>query len=96
MFNAGFTETSHVLRCYVLIGWPNDNFGWAEKRLAQAVKAGFFPMAMLWRDKSGKTEKEWRVFQRRWARPHIVGAMIKDLSRGVIPAIATPIFKAER
>lgn len=71
---AGFTTASHTLRAYVLIGYPRDTFDAAEKRLNQTVDAGFMPMAMLYRDASGKTTADWRVFQRQWARPAIMAA----------------------
>jgi len=75
---AGFTTANHTLRCYVLIGYPKDTFEAAEQRLVQTVNAGFLPMAMLYRDKQGHVEKEWQKFQRKWARPSIVGSIIKE------------------
>lgn len=71
---AGFTTTSHRLCCYVLIGFRDDTFEDAEARLNLAKAAGFFPFAMLYRDREGKRSPEWVTFQRRWARPQIVGA----------------------
>lgn len=68
----GFTTTSHALRCYVLCGWPKDTMQEAEKRMMQTMTAGFTPMAMLWRDKNGRTDQGWRSFQRRWVRPTII------------------------
>ena len=68
----GWTTKSHRLRCYVLIGYPKDSQEAAEKRLHEAIAAGFMPMAMLWRDRSGRTTREWRRFQRQWARPAIM------------------------
>jgi len=65
----GFNLKGRKLRCYNLIGWPKDTFEEAEKRMRQSWKAGFFPMAMLWRDQSGETTYNWRIFQRLWARP---------------------------
>ena len=70
--DAGFPVGSHAKRCYVLIGYPNDTFEAAETRLGQSLDAGFLPMAMLYKDKVGKTEREWRRFQRQWARPAII------------------------
>jgi hypothetical protein len=61
----------HSLRAYVLIGYPKDTFELAEFRLKDTVKAGFMPMAMLYRDDKGRTKSEWRKFQRVWARPAI-------------------------
>jgi len=76
---AGFkTNTSHALRCFVLCGFPNDTFELAEKRLWDVIKIGYFPMAMLYRNNSGKAEQRWKKFQREWARPHIIARKIKD------------------
>jgi hypothetical protein len=77
MLNAGFTRASHRLRCYVLIGYPQDTFEAAEKRLRDITSIGFTPMAMRWRPEHPNAEK-WvpgpagRTFQRRWARPAII------------------------
>lgn len=77
LFRAGFTKTSHVLRCYVLIGYPNDTFEKAEKRLREAWDAGFMPFAMLYRDRQGQQPKEWKRFQREWANPIITACKLK-------------------
>lgn len=68
----GFSNADHSLRAYVLIGYPKDTFRDAEKRLRQTIGAGFVPMAMLYRDKKGLRDPEWRRFQRQWARPSII------------------------
>jgi len=75
--DAGFPKNNHIARCYVLIGYKNDSFEKAEKRLRQAWDAGFFPFAMLYRDEYGKYNSEWKKFQREWARPHIVATKLK-------------------
>jgi len=67
----------HVMRCYVLIGYPRDTIVAAERRLRETVEAGFYPMAMLYRDVSGRTEAEWKRFQRRWARPAMIARELK-------------------
>jgi hypothetical protein len=80
--DVGFSQSSHVLRAYVLCGWgeqasrriPADTFTEAERRMRQAMTAGFTPMAMLYRDHTGQTSREWRVFQRSWARPAAIHA----------------------
>lgn len=74
---ANFTR-SH-LRCYVLIGYPKDTMEKAEKRLMEAWESGFMPMAMLWKNKDGDTKKEWRRFQRKWARPVLIKAIVKEM-----------------
>lgn len=74
LLDAGFTTTSHALRAYVLIGYPTDTMTEAEKRLHHTLTAGFWPMAMLYRDKTGQTSQVWRVFQRNWARVALIAA----------------------
>lgn len=74
----GFTVSSHRLRCYVLIGYPNDTTSNAERRLRESAHAGFFPMAMLWRNKTGDTSIEWMRFQRHWARPEIISSLLSN------------------
>jgi hypothetical protein len=69
--------TRYHLRCYVLIGFPKDTFANAEKRLMEAWTAGFMPMAMLWKNKQGDEDYEWRRFQRVWARPAITKSHVK-------------------
>lgn len=74
---AGFTARSHRLRCYCLIGYPQDTFAKAEGRLRDLLRIGFTPMAMLWRPMTPQEERwapspDWRGFQRRWARPAII------------------------
>ena len=63
----GFTR--HQMRCSMLIGYPKDTFDKAENRLDAVVSLGFYPMAMLYRDKTGNRDPEWMRFQRKWARP---------------------------
>ncbi|MDR1762776.1 MAG: DUF4406 domain-containing protein [Dysgonamonadaceae bacterium] len=73
----GYRKASQIARCYVLIGGKRDTFEQAEKRVLQAWDAGFFPMAMLFRDKQGDYDKDWRRFQRQWANPTIVAENLK-------------------
>jgi hypothetical protein len=77
LLKAGFTTASHTLRAYVLIGYPGDTFDKAEARLMQAIRAGFLPMAMLYRDEGGKRDVEWARFQCFWARPATVNLKMK-------------------
>jgi hypothetical protein len=63
----GFTKKHH-LSCYVLCGFPKDTGEAAEKRFRETWDAGFFPMAMKWRD---PTAFDWGSFCRKWARPAI-------------------------
>lgn len=77
LFHVGFTKASHILRAYVLIGYPSDTFDHALNRIHQTWNAGFMPMAMLYRDNQGQTKQEWRQFQRQWANPIITAANCK-------------------
>lgn len=72
MLSAGFTRTSHVLRAYVLCGWPKDTMSEADRRMRETIAAGFFPMAMLYRDTKGARDANWIRFQRQWARPALI------------------------
>lgn len=68
-------------RCYVLIGFNNDNFSYAEERLRRIYEIGGLVFAMLYRDENGaypKPEKEWRRFQRKWTRPAIIKSMMQN------------------
>lgn len=74
---ANFTRVH--LRCYVLMGWPKDTIEQAEKRLIEAWEAGFMPMAMLWKNKAGDGDVEWKRFQRTWARPAATKCRMKEI-----------------
>jgi hypothetical protein len=65
----GFSRTRQNLRAYVLAGYPNDTFEAARKRFDECLEAGFIPMAMLYRDKSGKRDDAWVKFAWPWIRP---------------------------
>lgn len=75
----GISANSHKAGCYVLIGYPSDSMEAAERRLLQTIHAGFMPYAMLYRDKDGQTNAEWRKFQREWVRPQYVGRKMKEV-----------------
>lgn len=68
---AGFTKASNNVRCYVLCGYKGDTFDKAQARMGKVWKAGFFPFAMLYRDKDGEVDTTWSQFQRQWANPKI-------------------------
>ncbi len=78
--NGPLRRGSHEQRCYVLVGHPKDTFDAAEQRLGETWRAGFFPMAMLWRDDHGRYNLEWRRFQRVWNRAAIVCTKLKELA----------------
>lgn len=67
----------HQLRCYCLIGYKTDTFEKAEKRLWECIQAGFLPMGMLYRNKTGEVKNNWKRFQGEWARPAIIWSKIK-------------------
>jgi len=76
--NAGF-KICHPLRAYVLVGYPGDTFERARERLEDCMKAGFLPMAMLYRGE-GKIEErdpEWVRFAWPWVRPAAMFAKYK-------------------
>lgn len=84
MLAAGFTRESHLLRCYVLIGYPNDSLKLAEFRLRDMRRLGFTPYAMLWEPETPAAEKhrpkpEWRAFQRRWLRPAFIHHQAQEI-----------------
>lgn len=72
---AGFTATSHCLRCYVLCGFRGDNIDKAEARMRQAMDAGFLPMAMVYKPVDGIHSDGWAKWQRQWSRPAIMSKM---------------------
>lgn len=72
LHTAGFTATSHCLRCYVLCGYRGDNIDKAEARMRQAMAAGFMPMAMVYKPVDGLQGDGWGKWQRQWARTAIM------------------------
>jgi hypothetical protein len=81
--DAGFSWAGKSVRAYVLIGYPKDDLASADNRLLDTVKAGFWPMAMLYKADGYEPGKEWRKLQREWARPAIMNelvAQIKDFT----------------
>jgi hypothetical protein len=73
----GFSRKTQNLRSYVLVGYPGDTFEKAEKRLTECLKAGFIPMAMLYRDKTGGRDPAWVKFAWPWIRPAAMSAKYK-------------------
>ena len=78
MWDAGFTPKGHQIKCYCLCGYDGDSFDAAEQRMNQIMDVGFLPFAMLYRDDTGATKKEWRQFQREWANSFIVGKKFSE------------------
>ena len=62
---------------YCLCGYPKDSFENAEARFMQVIRLGMCPYAMLWRDKNGATNQEWRKLQREWIAPQIIYTKLK-------------------
>ena len=67
----GFTFESRKPCCFILMGYPNDTMPAAEERCRQAVRAGFWPQSMRWRNEKGETDPAWQDTVRYWARPRI-------------------------
>ena len=66
------------IRCYVLIGYKDDTIEKAEARLRKVYEFGSLPFAMLYRDENNTPHtKEWKQFQRKWARASIIRARMK-------------------
>jgi hypothetical protein len=84
MYAAGFPRKSHTLRCYVLCGYPKDSIDAASKRMQETISAGFTPMAMLWKNDEGDTDKTWRHWSRQWARPAIIHSIEKKETKCTI------------
>lgn len=78
LWDAGFSPKGHQIKCYCLCGYEGDSFDAAEQRMNQIMDVGFLPFAMLYRDESGKTNQEWRKFQREWANSFIVGKKFSE------------------
>jgi len=59
---------SNFCRCFVLVGYPKDTYGLAEKRIQQVIRLGFFPFVMVYRDDvSGSImARGWESFVKRW------------------------------
>lgn len=76
---AGFSKTTAC--CYVLCGFPKDTESQADKRLRRVWEAGFYPYAMIWRDKTGVRQQNWIRFNSAWSQPACVARMLKDSTR---------------
>lgn len=67
--------------CYILIGYPSDTIQKAEERCMKALRLGYAPFAMFYRDASGimNKTKEWAKFQRLWTRQAIIATTRKTM-----------------
>ena len=67
LLDAGWTTASHPLRAY------GDSQSASEARIIETIRAGFLPMVMMYRDKTGVKTAWWeRGWHREWARAAIV------------------------
>lgn len=64
--------------CYCLVGYPNDTFEAATKRLEQIKSLNITPYAMVYRDLDGNKPNEWIKFQTAWLRPAIIWGPNRD------------------
>jgi hypothetical protein len=76
LHEAGFNRQQ--MRCYVLIGFPDDTLSEAHDRLITTTKLGFMPMAMLWRNQKGDINPDWLKIRRHWSRPAIMSKYFKE------------------
>lgn len=77
LYEAGLLK-NHSIRCYVLVGYPDDKIEVARSRLNNTMSLGFMPFAMLYNcGKDLKDKITWKGFQREWANATIVGSKIK-------------------
>lgn len=75
------------VRCYVLIGQPNDTIEKAQRRLEWVAMRGALPFAMRYRtwgtfyERSFvHPEREWSLLARQWTRPAITKAILKAMT----------------
>jgi hypothetical protein len=78
-----FSNPSSQFYCYVLCGYPGDTMEAAEARMFEAYSFGFFPFAMLYRDKSGRRDKQWMRFARTFSRPAATRSVLTGKSEVV-------------
>lgn len=70
-------DTRRSYSCYVLVGYKNDTFESAKKRIEQVFSLGLMPMAMLFNKAEGRKDKDqWIKFQREYANRVIVGSKL--------------------
>lgn len=67
LWAAGFSRGSHIIFCYVLMGFPKDTMVNAVKRLKSVLSLGMTPFAMLYRDSKGHRDPDWISLQAHWA-----------------------------
>lgn len=84
LLSSGWKGAGHAMRCFVLCGYPGDELDVADNRMWEAVRAGFAPMAMLYRDDLNTPQSDiWKRFQRRWVRPALYAKELKTRRNGL-------------
>ncbi len=84
------------IRCFVLIGGPDDTLAAAEGRCVEAWDAGTLPFAMLYHDvHTGRRRSgsEWARLQRVWCRPALTKAHVRSERAEKMPE-STPATSA--
>ncbi len=74
---AGIRASSHVVSCYVLMGYEGDTVAGAVDRLERVKATGMTPFAMFYRDDKNKKKpkpRAWAKLQKEWTRPEIIYA----------------------
>lgn len=57
-------------RCYVMVGHNGETLSEAEGRLESVLALGFMPFCQLYQTEPQKIyPREWKLLQRKWARP---------------------------
>jgi hypothetical protein len=75
-------NSSRAYKCYVLIGFQNDTFEKAEKRLNDVLRLKLMPMAMLFDKEIHRGKKDgWVGFQKQWANNHKVGKKYSEMHK---------------
>ncbi len=87
---AGIRASSHVVSCYVLMGYEGDTVADAVERLERVKATGMTPFAMFYRDDKNKKKpkpREWAKLQKEWTRPELIyagGAKAKNSESEVL------------
>jgi len=72
MLNEAGLNKSHVVSCYVLIGYPGDTIGDARQRLEDVKKLNLTPYAMIYAGEKKSWRPLWKKLQREYCRPTII------------------------
>ncbi len=73
LHEAGFSEKSHALRCFILCGYQGDSISKTQARINKVMQLGFTPMVMYYRpDNKTILDKEWAKFIRIYSMPRLI------------------------